>query len=57
MLPLFGDFSFGCNFSGIQILQKDRGSEVESDLKELELYSKLKELGIDNKEILNKWKN
>ena len=51
------DFSFGCDFSGIQILQKDRGSEIESDLKELDLYSKLKELGIDNKEILNKWKN
>ena len=51
------DYTFDVDFSGVQVLQISRSEEVETDLKEIELYKQLKELGIDNKEILSKWEN
>lgn len=51
------EYFFDCDYSAIPVLQSTRTKEIEADLKELELYSKLKELGVENNEILNKWKN
>ena len=51
------DYTFDVDFSAVQVLQTSRSEEVETDLKEIELYKQLKELGIDNKEILSKWEN
>lgn len=51
------EYSFDFDLSGTQILQKSRAREIDSDLKEIELYEKLKEIGIENTEILNKWKD
>src|SRR5690606_15385149 len=51
------EYSFDFDLSGTQILQNSRAREIESDLKEIELYEKLKEIGIDKTEILNKWKD
>ena len=49
------EYSFAFELSSTQILQKSRAREIESDLKEIELYEKLKEIGIEKTEILNKW--
>jgi hypothetical protein len=45
------------DFSGIEILQQDRKTRLEGDLLEIELIKRLQEVGIENKELLNKWKN
>lgn len=51
------EFSFDYDLSGTPILQDARAEEIDADLKELELYQKLIELGIENEEMLNKWKS
>lgn len=46
-----------CDFSGVEVLQVDRKLAVEADLLELQLYRELKEQGVDNQNLLEKWKN
>ena len=42
-------------FDGIEVLQEDRVKSLEADIKEVELLAKLRELGINNKELEDKW--
>lgn len=50
-------YKFKADFSNVQILQETRGIEIDTDLKEVELYKELMDLGIKNDKIISKWIN
>lgn len=44
------------NFDDVEVLQYDRKESLNSDLLEMDLIAKLRELGIDSTELENRWK-
>ncbi len=44
------------NFDDVEVLQDDRKESLNSDLLEMDLIAKLRELGIDSTELENRWK-
>lgn len=56
LLYIDNNYTLRPNFDDVEVLQDDRKESLNSDLLEMDLIAKLRELGIDSTELENRWK-